>query len=179
VKTRALSLRAYLLFGLLVRIPAVFFSRGYDFLDHQFQYVDPAYHLALGGSWWRPHDYVQGLRPWVYPGLLALVFRAIAAFGYYLRRPRVDAVFIPRTSLFSWLRANAPGTPWYVLAVREPLDRFEPPPPYLLEPAGEFRSRPDWQRNAAVFSTAWCNDPDPPMGPWSPLGLFHYCLTDE
>jgi hypothetical protein len=70
---------------------------------------------------------------------------------YYLRRPRVDAIFIPRTSLFSWLRANSPGTPLYVLAVREPLDRFEPPPPYLLEPAGEFRSRPDWQRNARRF----------------------------
>jgi hypothetical protein len=59
----------------------VFFSRGYDFRDHQFQYVDPAYHLGLGGSWWRPHDYVQGLRSWVYPGFLSMVFRGIAALG--------------------------------------------------------------------------------------------------
>jgi hypothetical protein len=64
-----------------VRLPAVFFSRGYDFLDHQFQYVDPAYHLGLGGSWWIPHDYVQGLRSWVYPGFLALILRGIAALG--------------------------------------------------------------------------------------------------
>lgn len=76
-----ISLRAYLLFGLLVRLPAVFFSRGYDFLDHQFQYVDPAYHLGLGGSWWRPHDYVQGLRSWVYPGFLGAVFRGLSGLG--------------------------------------------------------------------------------------------------
>jgi hypothetical protein len=76
-----ISLRDYLLFALAVRLPAVFFSRGYDFMDHQFQYVDPAYHLGLGGSWWRPHDYVQGLRSWFYPGLLAGLFRLLAAAG--------------------------------------------------------------------------------------------------
>ncbi len=76
-----ISLAAYLLFALVARLPAVFFSRGYDFMDHQFQYVDPAYHLGLGGSWWRPHDYVQGLRSWVYPGFLGMVFRGIAALG--------------------------------------------------------------------------------------------------
>jgi hypothetical protein len=58
-------------------------SRGYEFKDHQFQYVDPAYHLGLGGSWWRPHDYVQGLRSWVYPGFLAGIFRVLSGLGIH------------------------------------------------------------------------------------------------
>jgi hypothetical protein len=70
---------------------------------------------------------------------------------YYLRRPRVEVLLVPRTSLFSWLRANSPETPLYVLAVREPLGGFEPPPAYELEPAGEFRNWPDWQANARRF----------------------------
>ncbi len=77
----------YLVLALLVRLPAVFFSRGYDFLDHQFQYVDPAYHLGLGGSWWQPYEYVEGLRSWVYPGLLAGLFRTLDALG--LHEPNV------------------------------------------------------------------------------------------
>jgi len=76
-----ISLRHYLIFAFLVRLPAAFFSRGYGFSDHQFQYVDPAYYLAFDGSWWRPHDYVQGLRSWVYPGILAGVFKLIAWIG--------------------------------------------------------------------------------------------------
>jgi hypothetical protein len=76
-----ISLAAYLLLALVIRLPAVFFSRGWDFRDHQFQYVDPAYHLGLGGSWWQPHDYIQGLRSWVYPGFLGMVFRGIAGLG--------------------------------------------------------------------------------------------------
>jgi hypothetical protein len=76
-----IPLTGYLAVALFGRLPAVFFSRGYDFLDHQFQYVDPAYHLGLGGSWFRPHDYVQGLRSWVYPGFLGVMFRGLAAVG--------------------------------------------------------------------------------------------------
>jgi len=76
-----ITLGHYLIFALLVRFPAVFFSRGYAFSDHQFQYVDPAYYLAFDGSWWRPHDYVQGLRSWVYPGILAGVFKLVASAG--------------------------------------------------------------------------------------------------
>ncbi|HXV60973.1 MAG TPA: hypothetical protein VEK15_09795, partial [Vicinamibacteria bacterium] len=76
-----ISLGRYLLFSLAARIPASLFSRGYDFMDHQFQYVDPAYHLGLGGSWWRPHEYEHGLRSWIYPGLLAGIFRALAWLG--------------------------------------------------------------------------------------------------
>ena len=76
-----ISLRLYLLVALLARLPAVFFSRGYDFMDHQFQYVDPAYHLGLGGSWWQPHEYVQGLRSWAYPGMLAGIFKTLSSLG--------------------------------------------------------------------------------------------------
>lgn len=76
-----ITLGRYLLFAFIVRLPAIFLSRGYDFLDHQFQYVDPAYHLAFHGSWWRPHEYTQGLRSWVYPGLLAGIFKLVAGIG--------------------------------------------------------------------------------------------------
>ncbi len=76
-----ISLGRYLAVALLLRLPAVFFSRGYDFLDHQFQYVDPAYHIAFDGSWHQYHDYVQGLRSWVYPGILAAIFKAVAWVG--------------------------------------------------------------------------------------------------
>ena len=76
-----ISLGHYLAVAFLLRLPAVFFSRGYDFLDHQFQYVDPAYHIAFDGSWYRYHDYVQGLRSWVYPGILAVIFKAVASVG--------------------------------------------------------------------------------------------------
>ena len=76
-----ITLGHYLIFALIIRLPAVFFSRGYAFSDHQFQYVDPAYHLAFDGSWWQPHDYVQGLRSWVYPGVLAGVLRFIDWIG--------------------------------------------------------------------------------------------------
>lgn len=78
-----ISLGAYLGVASLLRLPAVLFSRGYDFMDHQFQYVDPAYHIGLAGSWWQPHDYLQGLRSWVYPGMLAGVFRLIDGLGLH------------------------------------------------------------------------------------------------
>jgi hypothetical protein len=75
----------------LLRLPAIVFSRGYDFLDHQFQYVDPAYHLAFDGSWYRYHDYVQGLRSWIYPGILAGVFKAVAWVGIHEPRAMMTA----------------------------------------------------------------------------------------
>ncbi len=81
-----ISLGHYLALAFLIRLPAIFFSRGYDFLDHQFQYVDPAYHLAFDGSWYRYHDYVQGLRSWVYPGILAGIFKTLAWVG--IKEPR-------------------------------------------------------------------------------------------
>ena len=85
-----ITLGHYLIFAFIVRLPAVFFSRGYGFSDHQFQYVDPAYYLAFEGSWWRPHDYIQGLRSWVYPGILAGVFKLVAWIG--ITEPRAMMV---------------------------------------------------------------------------------------
>lgn len=76
-----ISLGHYLLFALAVRIPAVFFSRGFEFIDHQFAYVDPAYMLAFDGSWYHHYDYVEGNRSWAYPGFLAAVFTAISRLG--------------------------------------------------------------------------------------------------
>ncbi len=76
-----ITLRNFLLLAFLARLPAIFFSRGYHFIDHQFQYVDPAYHIAFDASWFRPYEYVDGLRSWVYPGILASIFKAITWIG--------------------------------------------------------------------------------------------------
>ncbi len=71
----------FLAIALLLRLPAVLWARGYEFLDHQFQYVDPAYHLAFDATWWRPWEYERGLRSWAYPGLLAGALRAAHTLG--------------------------------------------------------------------------------------------------
>lgn len=76
-----IPLPQYLGIALLARLPAVLWSRGYEFADHQYQYVDPAWHAGLGGSWWETYDYVEGIRSWVYPGLLGRLFRALHALG--------------------------------------------------------------------------------------------------
>jgi hypothetical protein len=75
------SLRKFLLLAFLIRLPAVLFSRGYEFVDHQFQSVDPAYHLAFGGSWWKTWEFQEGMRSWLYPEMLAGVFKIISALG--------------------------------------------------------------------------------------------------
>jgi hypothetical protein len=75
------SLAAYLGLGLLLRLPAVLCANGFDFPDQQFQYVDPAWHLASGGAWHEPWEYRDGMRSWVYPWLLSWVFRGLAALG--------------------------------------------------------------------------------------------------
>ena len=72
------SLPFYLLLGLLLRLPAVLFAHGFEFADQQYQYIDPAWHLASGDDWLVTHEWVNGLRSWVYPGMLAPVFRAFA-----------------------------------------------------------------------------------------------------
>lgn len=76
-----LALVPFLAVALLLRLPAVCFARGYEFLDQQFQYVDPAWHVATGASWYRSWDWVEGIRSMVYPGALAGVFRAGRALG--------------------------------------------------------------------------------------------------
>ena len=76
-----ISLRSFLFLAFVIRLPAVLLSRGYEFMDHQFQSVDPAYHLAFGGSWWKTWEYHEGMRSWLYPGMLADMFKAIHALG--------------------------------------------------------------------------------------------------
>lgn len=76
------SLRTYLGLALLLRLPAVLWADGFDFPDQQFQYVEPAWHLATGGAWHEPWEYRDGMRSWVYPGLLAWVFRGLLALGF-------------------------------------------------------------------------------------------------
>ena len=108
-----ITLPRYLLFAFLVRLPAVIWSRGYAFSDHQFQYVDPAFHLAFGGSWWQPHDFTQGLRSWVYPGILAGVFEMVAGVG--ITEPRSMMV---ATRLVHALMSLIPVAAFWLLIVR-------------------------------------------------------------
>jgi hypothetical protein len=75
------SLLLYLAIGLLVRLPAVFCAHGFEFLDQQYQYVDPAWHLATGDDFLRTHEWRDGLRSWLYPAALAGVFRGLLALG--------------------------------------------------------------------------------------------------
>ncbi|MCA8953537.1 MAG: hypothetical protein KDE27_28760 [Planctomycetes bacterium] len=66
---------------LLLRLPAVLFAHGYEFLDQQFQYVDPAWSLASGDGWIPTWEWIDGIRSWVYPGFLAGIFRVTRAIG--------------------------------------------------------------------------------------------------
>jgi hypothetical protein len=87
-----LRLLPFLAIALLGRIPAVFFSRGYEFLDHQFQYVDPAFHLATGLPFLRTWDWIDGIRSWVYPGLLSWVMRGVMWLGIETPGPQMVAI---------------------------------------------------------------------------------------
>lgn len=80
-RSSAPRLAPFLLVAFLLRLPAVLWARGYEFVDHQFQYVEPAYHLAFDATWWRPWEYERGLRSWAYPGMLAGLLRAVHAIG--------------------------------------------------------------------------------------------------
>ena len=77
----SLPLRTLLFFSLLAHLPAIWFARGYLFLDQQYQYIDPAWHLATGDTFYRTHEWTMGLRSWVYPGILAGVFQLSQALG--------------------------------------------------------------------------------------------------
>lgn len=77
----AWPLGTFLLVALLLRLPAVLCAGGYEFLDQQFQYVDPAWHLATGQAWLPTWEWQDGIRSWVYPGFLAGVFRVLLACG--------------------------------------------------------------------------------------------------
>ena len=56
----AWSLGAFLGLALLVRLPAVLWADGYEFVDQQYQYVDPAWHLATGDDWLRTWEWRAG-----------------------------------------------------------------------------------------------------------------------
>lgn len=78
----AWSLPTYLGIALLLRVPAMLFADGHEFVDQQFQYVDPAWHLASGDDWTPTWEWPAGMRSWVYPGFLAAVFRVLMALGF-------------------------------------------------------------------------------------------------
>jgi hypothetical protein len=75
------GLWTYLALGLLLRLPAVLFAHGYFFADHQFQYVDPAWHLATGADALPTDESIHHLRSLAYPGLLAGIFRLVIGLG--------------------------------------------------------------------------------------------------
>ncbi|MCR9244838.1 MAG: hypothetical protein NXI31_07385 [bacterium] len=77
----ASSLPACLAMGLLVRLPAVLFADGYEYVDQQYQNVDPAWHLATGEAWTPTWEWIDGIRSWVYPWFLAGLFRGGLAIG--------------------------------------------------------------------------------------------------
>jgi hypothetical protein len=78
-----LSLRMLLFLSFLAHLPAIWFARGYLFLDQQYQYIDPAWHLATGDTFYRTHEWTMGLRSWVYPGFLAGIFQVCRKLGIH------------------------------------------------------------------------------------------------
>ncbi len=87
-----LTLPRLLALSFLARLPAVLWSRGYTFFDEQFQYLDPAYHLATGRPFLLTHEWIDGLRSWVYPGLLAGLLEAGDWLG--LHGPEQQLIFV-------------------------------------------------------------------------------------
>lgn len=85
-------LAVLLLLALALRAVAVFCSRGYEFVDQQFQYVDPAWGLATKDAWWQSWEWKEGIRSWAYPGMLAGVFEVGLALG--VRDPQALMVFV-------------------------------------------------------------------------------------
>ncbi len=75
-------LATWLLLVFCLRLPAVFFADGFAYPDQQYQYIDPAWHLATGQAWHRTWEWIDGIRSSVYPWLLAAVFRGLHAVGF-------------------------------------------------------------------------------------------------
>ncbi len=95
-----LPLRTLLLISFLAHLPAIWFARGYLFLDQQYQYIDPAWHLATGDTFYRTHEWTMGLRSWVYPGLLAGVFQFCRAVGIHDAQMQLVVARLSQTLLF-------------------------------------------------------------------------------
>jgi hypothetical protein len=77
----AWSIWGYLAIAACLRLPAAWCAHGFDYVDEQYQYVDPAWHLATGGAWHRTWEWLDGIRSWIYPGLLAGILRALQFLG--------------------------------------------------------------------------------------------------
>jgi len=67
--------------ALALRAPAVLLAHGFEFVDQQYQYVDPAWHLATGAPIHRTWEWIDGVRSQVYPLALAALLRAVTALG--------------------------------------------------------------------------------------------------
>lgn len=77
----AWSLSAYLAIALLLRLPAVLLADGFEFVDQQYQYVDPAWSLATGQVWHPTWEWHGSMRSHAYPLLLAQLFRLLVWLG--------------------------------------------------------------------------------------------------
>ncbi|MCU0864909.1 MAG: hypothetical protein MUC36_14055 [Planctomycetes bacterium] len=168
---QAWSLPVYLLLALALRLPAVLFAHGFEFVDQQYQYVDPAWHLASGAPFHRTWEWLDGVRSQVYPHALAGLFRAVTALGVD------DPLWV-----LTWVRfANAVGSLlplwacWLLVVRWRPLAR---PRPALLLIAlsgltvhGVQPSGPALASTLAVTAAVLLAGP----GRWPPL-LAGLCL---
>ncbi|MCA8956351.1 MAG: hypothetical protein KDC87_09765 [Planctomycetes bacterium] len=77
----SISLPMLLAVSFAARVPAILWSRGYTFFDEQFQYLDPAHHLATGAPFLQTHEWVSGIRSWVFPGIVAGFLRVARWLG--------------------------------------------------------------------------------------------------
>ncbi|MCA8970454.1 MAG: hypothetical protein KDC95_11740 [Planctomycetes bacterium] len=90
--TSGLSLPILLVIAFAARVPAILWSRGYTFFDEQFQYLDPAYHLVTGAPFLQTHEWVNGIRSWVFPGIVA-GFLEVARFCGF-EGPESELIFV-------------------------------------------------------------------------------------
>ncbi len=120
-----ISFWQYVLLAFVVRLPAVFFSRGYEFIDAQFMYVDPAYGIAFDATWWNHFVLSLGMKSWIYPGFLAGVFRLSDAMGFcdanammvFTRAVHALVSLLPVIAFWSFLRSRDSSQPNTLLLV--------------------------------------------------------------
>ena len=133
--------------ALLARVPILFFGGGYEFLDQQYQYIDPAWHLAFDGSWYEAREWRIGMRSWVYPGILAGMMRAGAALGIedsvslmrFVRLLHAIVWLLPLVALHGLLRARRERAATLLLAF------------FALQPLAVYWST---QANGVAFASA-------------------------
>ncbi|MBN1329384.1 MAG: glycosyltransferase family 39 protein [Candidatus Heimdallarchaeota archaeon] len=64
----------------LVRILASIFSKGYIHPDEHYQSIEIAYYEIFGEGY-IPWEFVEGVRSWVYPGIVLLIFKVMIWIG--------------------------------------------------------------------------------------------------